>query len=43
VALIEAGVTVSFGDGISLVASYDGELGDTAQNHGVTARLAVRF
>ncbi|WP_425062091.1 autotransporter outer membrane beta-barrel domain-containing protein [Pyruvatibacter mobilis] len=43
VALIEAGVTVSFGDGISLVASYDGELGDTVKNHGVTARLAVRF
>ncbi|PVB60960.1 autotransporter domain-containing protein [Labrenzia sp. 011] len=42
-ALIEAGLNVRFGDTISASLGYNGELGETARDHGVNARLSARF
>ncbi len=42
-ALIEAGLAFGLGEGVTVSAGYNGELGATASDHGFNARLSARF
>ncbi len=42
-ALVEAGLNLGFSDSVKGSLSYNGELGATARDHGIFARLSARF